>query len=430
MSISKSASWGSRVACCCAWLVATMSLLTGCRNNTASQRQLGDLTQPSFRRLYDELKTLPKTPDNRQEQTARLTLAAEAMPLEAFLREVSNQAGVSIVAEERLDKLPVTLDVIDQQVSDVLGMVGRRMGVQVSRTGSLYFLGTLRPEDKGVLVRRVRRLSEKEINDAVQVLLSEFGRVRAYADGLVVVGDRVEVLQRVQELIDGIENAPAVSWVVQMHVVTITDSDLKELGLEVEPAAELAYTFSAASGGSVVGGVSDETAAKLKAGLSGVLKVAREKGRSNVLAEPVFVLLDGGQAKYSKGQRVPIPKRVVSDQGTITTAGYDEVQTGFEMSINLREISADDARVTVEVKQSDISGFVEQAPILAAENVNADLLMRAGGVYLVGSVSRKSDAKKTGLGWLLGGRREEKAEVLQVWARAYRIGGLAKEAGK
>ena len=203
--------------------------------------------RPQFREMYQRLKTLPECQAGKVNGGPLVTLTTQQMPLEGVLRELSDQTKVSIVAEAGLDQSPVTLDVIDVPVDEVLGVIARRLGVQVTRTGSIYFLGSLRPEDKGVLVRRVRRLSANELSDSVSVLLSQNGSVRAHEDGLVIVGDRVEVLARVVELLDRIERADTSSWVVQLHLVQLSDRALADWGLDVEPAADIGLAFASAS---------------------------------------------------------------------------------------------------------------------------------------------------------------------------------------
>ena len=128
------------------------------------------------------------------------------------------------MADSRLDGRTVTLEVQGETVASILGVVARRMGVDVTQQGTLYYLGQLRAEDRGLLVRRVRRLTSDEVSQAIENLMSEVGRVLTVADGLVVVGDRVEVLQRIEALIEQIDRTEVVTWVVQLYVAELTRS--------------------------------------------------------------------------------------------------------------------------------------------------------------------------------------------------------------
>lgn len=304
----------------------------------------------------------------------------------------------------------------DQRTSDVLGIVARRLGVQVSRTGSLYFLGTLRPEDKGVLVRRVRRLSSADLQQATISLLSDVGRLAVMPDGLCVVGDRVEVLQRVNELFDAIDSATDGSIVVQLHLVSLSATAIRELGLETTPTLDVAATFAGAASGGM------DSAATLTAGLRGVLNVAASDSSSHVIAQPLFVCVEGSEAKLVRGERIPVPKRVVSDQGTVTTSGFDYIQTGLDVGVIVRETGGGLLRVTLNVQQSSKSGEIEGSPIVANEGLTTEAAIQPGGVYLLGSLDRREDMLGTGGRMRLGFADSRSDQQVQVWLRAYRVG--------
>jgi len=295
------------------------------------------------------------------------------------------------------------------------------LGVQVSRTGTLFFLGALRPEDKGVLVRRCRRLTGDQLREAVDVLRGQYGRVIAYPDGLVVVGDTVEVLQRVAELLDKIEAAETATWVVQLYLVSLAEKELRQLGLDLKPAVDVSATFAAASQGLTVG--TPHVATHLAGGLGAVLKAARARSSGAIVAEPLFLLGDGGKASFVRGDRVPIPQQTVSAQGTNSTSGYSYVQTGLELSVAVREVGARSANVTLEASISTITGYVGLAPIVSQEAFKgAPTVMESGGVYLCGSLRRqdKQSTWQTALQLYKG--RDETDQVIQVWCRCFRIG--------
>ncbi|MBL9095265.1 MAG: hypothetical protein JNL96_28860 [Planctomycetaceae bacterium] len=349
-----------------------------------------------------------------------MTIAVERMPITLFARWVAERAGVSVVVDDRLEHRTVTLDVRDVAVSDVLGMVARRAGSQVTRQGKLYFLGELRPEDRGVMVRKCTRLSQEEWTQAVAVLLSEHGRCQPFTDGLLVVGDRVEVLQRISELIDQVEAAEAAAWVVQLYVVSLTSDDVMSLGLDVLPALEVAATVASASNG----GLANLTPnASLKGGLDVVMKAARERSSVSIVGEPLFLLVDGETSHLGSGQRVPIPLRTVSNQGTVNTTSYQFVDTGFQLDVGIREVGYDRTRLTVNAAISSVVGYVDQAPILAKDDFNSASVISSGGVYLLGALDRTGN-EKTVAKWLgLGGRDKQSKQLVQIWARAYRIAG-------
>ena len=334
----------------------------------------------------------------------------------AFARHIADQTGVSIVVEAALDDRPVTVDVEKQPVSDVLGVVARRLGVQVTRTGELFFIGSLRPEDRGVLVRRVARLEVEQLETTVKALLSDQGRVSSTTGGLVVVSDRVEVLSRVTLMLNDIEAAPAESWVVQLHILSMSDSIAQELGIDLAPAAEMAASFAKASNGDLT------SVSTMNGALSAMLRASRRSDKVHLEASPMFIIIDGTQAKQSDGQKIPVPLRTTSSEGTVTTQSYQIIETGLIVNVGLRDMGQNRCRITLTIELSEVMGYVEDAPQINALTYQANSIVTGGGVYLLGSMQQ--DNRRRGRESILQTvtTRDDIKREWQVWARCYKIG--------
>lgn len=95
----------------------------------------------------------------------------------------------------------------------------------------------------------------------------------AFKDGFVVVTHTVEVLSRVADLLESIEEVGAVTRVVQMHVTQLTDRDVWDLGLTPSRPWRVAAVLRDASSGKLL-----SVEADLTASLKSVLQFANEKG--------------------------------------------------------------------------------------------------------------------------------------------------------
>ena len=104
-----------------------------------------------------------------------------------------------------LDDKPVTIDVVDMGVGEVLSAIARRCGADIIIQDNLYYIGNLQDEDRGFLIRKVRRLIAEDIEKVLSSLISDLGKVFASADGLIVVGDKVRVLQHINSMLDDVE---------------------------------------------------------------------------------------------------------------------------------------------------------------------------------------------------------------------------------
>lgn len=341
------------------------------------------------------------------------------MPLVAFARMLADRAGVSVVVSSRLDDRPVSLEVQDVSVGSVLALVARRLGVELTYSGGVHFIGELRPEDRGVYVRRVRRLDRDGLTGAVETLLSQNGRVQAYDDGLVVVGDRVEVLHRVAELLDRVESAGADSWVVQVHMLATRESDLSDFGLDAVPALDAAVTYATASNAP-----DDGAAASLSGSLTAMLRAERTIESVELVTAPLFVLVDGGVATLADGDELRVPQFSISEFGVQTVTGFELVQTGLSMEVGLRDLGDERARVEFSTQLSAVVGFVEgNLPTINTQRYRTNAVIRSGGVYLLGSLDRGRTLQGVDGPFRSAKRDEFEDRTFHVWLRAFRIDG-------
>lgn len=268
-------------------------------------------------------------------------------------------------------------------------------------------------------MRRVRRLNASELQQAVGVLASDQGAVVAFSDGLCVIGDRVEVLARLDDVLTQVEQAETATWVVQLHLVSLADAARRDLGFDARPSLDVAATFAKASSGVVA----PESALALRAGLDAVLRVAADDNQASLVAEPLYFLGDGTESEFARGQRVPIPRRVTSPEGTTRTEGFEFVQTGLTCVVSIRELRPDTARLKMALELSEVVRMVEDAPVTREDRYKTEAEIQSGGVYLLGELVRQGDANRTIGGMKLQWGQERDDSVLQVWARAYRVGG-------
>lgn len=383
------------------YLSVLLVLLAGCELIEPQE------SKPEFIDYYEQQKQKERVGAQKQARDETLlTISTQDMPLTEFLRWLSNETGISVVCAETIDTRPVTVDIVKQGVDGILSVVARRLGVQVTRTANVYYIGDLRIEDKGVLVRRVSRLTGPEIIESIMTLLSENGRVAGYDDGLVIVGDKVEILQRVAELIEGVENAPSDSWFVQVFLLSFHNDNLLSFGVDL--SLDAAYQKGLFSQDIIKDGF-----------LSAAISASQEEKLVSLISNPFFVMADGSTAFYVSGQNVPIPKKAVSDAGTITTTGYEYQQTGLQFKLSLRQVQQDKAFISLYFESSAIADYVEAAPVTLAEKFESAFNINSAVPYLVGSI--RTDKKSDKLSGWLSQQTSGSGDTLQIWCKAYKI---------
>ena len=431
---------------------------------------MADYTMPKFKDIYQNLLSAEKhqVSDNVDEPKT-LTLSVNQMPLREFLLDINNRTGVSIICDMNLDDKPVTLDVVNMEIGDILSAVARRCGADVIVQNNLYYMGSLQAEDRGFLVRKVRRLNADDIEKVLSSLISDQGRVFASGDGLIVVGDRVRLLQRINSMLDELERQPANTWIVQMYLIANTTKGEREFGLDTSINAGISHTSSRERGrssnstsdrtrttkgnsslesidndpssrsrlNSIVDDISNldisaafaNSASKLVSDTEfrAVLKAARSSSDFDVLAEPMMLVVDGGEAKIRDGEKIPIPQKTVFETGTVTTVGYEYIDTGILVSSSIREMTQSTASCTLSIDITQINGYVEGAPITIGQSFSTTTVLESGGTYLIGSMSKSATTKdKSGaiVNTFFGNKYSD--GVIMIWLRCYRINGPYK----
>lgn len=367
---------------------------------------------PDFTPFYELLQeTINETMP--VEEGKKITLSTTNMKLTEFLRYIVDQTGMSIVCDQTLDSLVVNISVVDTDVKDVLAAVARRYGVDITEQGNVYFIGTLKPQDRALLVRKVKRLNSQEIINMVQTLNSEVGKVAASGDGLTVVGDRVRVLQNINSMLDQVERAQTNTWILQMYLISGNNGISREMGFDTTASFDVAATLANSHSKLASLGVFDA-----------VLKSARSKSQYQIIAEPMMLITDGGSSSIQDGETIPIPRRTVSDSGTVNTTGYDHVKTGIVVNTGLREMSSTSATCTLEIEMTQVTSYVDTAPVTSGQTFKTTAVLESGGTYLVGSLSRQSSSRdKTGAFVNTFTGVKDNAANVEIWLRCYRIRG-------
>lgn len=321
------------------------------------------------------------------------------------------------MAEAKLDSEPVTIEAAGVTLDELMNMVSRRVGVDVHRAGNIYYVGAFRSEDRALLVRRVRRLEANDIEQAIGVLQSGEGRSVVFEDGLVVVGDRLQVLTRIIALLDQVEAAENSLWVVQFWLVSLSDAALRDLGFDATPALDVAVTFAEGSANAA-------SSVTLNGGIDAVLTATDEQTDAELVIEHLAIIRDGEGHQFFEGDQFPVRVQRVSDEGTATTTDVSFVDTGVTLGAELREYSRDEARLAVEVNLSEVVAVIDGfAPQTSVTRFDVEAIVESAGVYLLRS--HKTARRNTRRSRLLsiGRRDEDRVRTLQLWARAMRVGG-------
>lgn len=338
----------------------------------------------------------------------RITLSAYMMPLSLFTRILSDKFGVGMVYSEALADKAISGEFKDSDLQSLLNVIARQIQVDIIRVGNTYFIGPLRPEDRGVYVRKVIGYSPEELTGIVQALCSSQGKCNVTTDSVVVVADHESVLRRVAEMVDYLDSVDRGSWIVQLYFVSLRKDAILEAGLNTTSSGRISYNLS------------NNTLNMDDFKLDGLFSFNLGSSYADVYSSPMFMLIDGSTAKWQDGQRIPIPRKSVSDYGTVTTVGYDYVNTGFLVDLTIKQGRNGAANLKLDISLSDVKGYIEEAPITTTSQYIFQSELRPDKIYLVGELSSFKALDRQEDIFMFG--RDQGKTAVQLWAKVYRVG--------
>lgn len=359
-----------------------------------------------------------------------MTLALyEPVPVSAALSMLAEACGVSAILPA-LGDATVTLAVRDADAEAVIRDVARAAGVEVEYAG-----GVLRTVGKGEALRSVGLFELDGLDPTATVdvlrLVAGGGEVRV-SGSRVAVGGTARVVAQVGEVINRMRGGRD-GWVVRITLARVSESTLREVGARLDVSGRVGVGLDAGAGNAAR---SVPVAGVYARGLAELVFAARGQDRDGeVLSEGTLYVLEGGTARLVQGDTVPVPRRVVSAEGTVSTLGFDFIETGFVVDVGLQRF-ADDVLVRVTPELSAVTGSVDGAPVRSRSRVEVSAVV-AEGEWLAIAGLRAVDraAESSGSPWsssLIGRSRLERSseDRLVVLVRCERVytgqGGAAQ----
>lgn len=385
------------------YLMMVLSLI--CSNGCSLAKNIKQ--DDPLRLLYDQ--ETYKASDSREDiknNSPKLTLSANRMPFSVLTRILSDKFLVGLVFSEKLLDKTITAEFKDTAFEDVLNVISRQLDTDIVHVGNTYYIGPLRNEDRGILVRRIIGYSVSELKSAMDAALSEKGKSSVMGQGVISVVDHQSVLRRISELLDYLDHLDQPVWIVQLAFIAIQKDAAAEMGMKVTTSGTLSYNIS-------------ENKLDLKDfKIDGLINQAMSSNFADVYSSPMLLIREGSESSWKYGRRVPVPKKTTSSYGVVTTTGFDYVDVGFNVkaSINSSRVGG---LLKIEISKSEIESYVEYAPVTVQNVYSFTADLKPLAPYLLGELQMFKDMDKQSDTLNIG--KEKGKSVVQLWGQIYRI---------
>lgn len=354
---------------------------------------------------------------------AEVHLVAIEMPLSILAQQLALQTGLVVAIDPKFADAPITADLRYTTVEVVANLVKRQTGCEWSWGPEGLAFGDV--PDVAVRPMRIRRLPAETIEGVLVGLGGSVQALEIEPSSYLLLGERRQ-LDRAVTALRTADAGEAVTWAVQLYLVSVSRTAARDLGLDLVPAVQLAAT---AASGPVSAVKVGQVAGQGLQGLTGqvqlqtLLRATQSVSGVDLLADPLMLVRDGESVSMTRGLRIPVrTAKTTNTQGqTITQGNIQTFQTGLEITCKAKEMDDERVRVDVKIESSDVASITDGVPSTTAESLDTHCDVQSGGVYLVGSLRREMGRKDVSQILQWGNSRKRDGSVMQVWLRAFKI---------
>ena len=210
-------------------------------------------------------------------------------------------------------------------------------------------------------------------------VISDSSSVSTVGSNVVVGGTKLAV-EQAQLITNLLGNNRPELWSVDIVILSMVDQWQQKLGIDT------------AIGGVVQSGLGDSV---IEYVLDGTWSLEYGGGIDQVVLRTSTVLLSGSSTSINSVEEIPVPLRSVSPYGTVTITGYDKVSAGIKLKLSGIKVP-DGLRVIIEPEISDISGYVNDRPIITKRNLQTTVIIGDNSIILLSGLwsDRESDNVK------------------------------------
>lgn len=343
-----------------------------------------------------------------------VTISLDGVPLAMAVNMVAAEAGCVCVAPTDA-KVEVFFSGVRQPARRVFEVIAGQAGLVASFRDGTVTLSKPGTGPGSLFLLHPGFEDPVEVSEVMSSVI-EGARVRKLG-GRVAVWARDDQMADLRKVVDALDVGPD-GWLLDVRVAAVSGSLRDELGLGVSASFDGSLSVAGAAGG-LDGPLSGVKAALAVRAIGSAVSEGRE---ARILTEGTLALVEGSEASLQQGETIPIPKRTVSPEGTVTVTGYQDVRTGFILKATGRRVPGG-MRLSLAPTLSSVSGYVEGAPVVSERTVTGALIVQSGEWVILSGLTISQAARSAAGGGVFGGVVTDTAgrEAVIVLVRATRV---------
>jgi general secretion pathway protein D len=339
-------------------------------------------------------------------------------------RALGKAFGINVLFDPRLRDQEIAIELKQVTAQDALEILMRASGhfYKVVDEHSIIIAADT-PQNRRAyedLMIQTFFLSNSEVRDVMTMLRSLVDSRKIAANerlNAIVLRDTADRVKVAEKLIEVNDKARA-EVVIDVELMQINSSKLRELGMSLDPGNTLGFTLD----GEQVGGDDDEdggggggtvirlnelefidSSSWLVTIPSFLVDFVKDNTDAHILAKPQLRISEGEKANLVIGDRVPIPVTSFNTSNTIggnivplTSFQYTDV--GITIEIQPRVHHNNEVTLEVGVEVSNISGNIGDQPIIGTRNITTTIRLKDGETnFLAGLIRTDELQSDTGI---------------------------------
>lgn len=204
------------------------------------------------------------------------------------------------------------------------------------------------------------------------------GSLSVLPDGLVVARGPVAAaaLDALAQIFDQTERR---AFRVELVLTSLSEDERDMLAVEASPSASVMASMAGVT-----------SSARVDATMTAVAKRSRSR---NTLV-PSLALVEGETGTISRGQRILLPVKGVTQSGAIETLRFQTVSAGVNATITVRSTGPKVARLSLDVTSNEVDPSIESLGATRGDTLQTEMEVGVGQWAYVGSLSRDSTSRE------------------------------------
>lgn len=311
----------------------------------------------------------------------KVSIRTNESPVSSALLELADILDVSIAIPTQAEGKTITVEYNQADARIVLFEFANRMDLSVNYSKGVITFVTHEEEEKAFVVLRSGYIETQRYLEMMRTQLGDKAQVEQIDDRVIITAPQ-NLLTRAME-INRFAQSGADGWMLEVKVVTLTDSLRRDLGIDWNMGGSL--TLSASDIESVFGS---------EIFVSAIAEATQTGIDAKLLDTANLYILEGTTSTLNRGQSIPIPRYITTIEGATNISGYDYIDTGFILSARADRVP-NGVRLNLQPTISAVTGFVQEAPITQKSSITADVVVTDGDWIILSGLESLRDSNST-----------------------------------